>query len=71
MFIEDDIIIVEVKIDENEFEKFFNSNFDLSPLANIRMSKYTCRSFFMNFIFKLKIAIFIRNFIEIFRNWPE
>ena len=50
MFIEDDIIIVEVKIDENEFEKFFNSNFDLSPLANIRMSKYMrARSFFHEF----------------------
>ena len=50
MFIEDDLIIVEVKIDEKDLDKFLNSKFDLSPLVNIRMSKYMRgRSFFMNF----------------------
>jgi hypothetical protein len=50
MFIEDDLIIVEVKIDEKDLDSFLNSKFDLSPLVNIRMSKYMRgRSFFMNF----------------------
>lgn len=48
--INDNSVIIEVKINENDFKNFFRSNFDLSPLVNVRMSKYMrARSLFMNF----------------------
>ena len=49
-FIKDNIVIVELKINEEDFESFFQSNFNFGSLINVRMSKYMrARSFFLNF----------------------
>lgn len=49
-FFKDDLIVVELKINEEDFDSFFETDFNLGSLINVRMSKYMrARSFFLNF----------------------
>lgn len=48
--ITDDFVIIELKLNENAFDEFFNFNMNLGSLINVRMSKYMrARSYFLNF----------------------
>ena len=46
----DVFVIIELKLNEIDFDDFFDSNMNFGSLINVRMSKYMrARSYFLNF----------------------